>query len=178
MAATLLDPEAKELVVPSDLEIFEKIPTDLSIQGNDEVGYKPTALVRTDAGTLEFNIPGNSEDYIKPSLTYMTAILKITRDNDTDLQATDTVAFENDAGHTVFSGLQVEVGNQIIDREMAYGHSANVKLLLSYGSDAQAHLTQSLHYKYVGGRMNAYYMTVAEQAAAATDAAREWLTAN
>jgi hypothetical protein len=155
---SLVDKTTPKLVVPSDLQLFKGIPTDMTIQDIEEIPYRPIALFQPDEGDIDFHVPGNAEDYIKLTGTAFTADLQIQRADGTDLAENEQVGPENLPGHTIIGGLRVQLGNQVVCDDMRYPFTAHAQIQLSFGGDAKdSHLTSALYAKDTAGNMNAYY---------------------
>jgi hypothetical protein len=154
--------ENSELVHPSDLELFTVAPTDITVQEMEEVPYRPVADFAA-GGDMRFEVPGNTDEYIKPSLTVMTFGLQILKENGQPLDQNERVGPVNSTGHSVFSSVTVTLGNQVISSDPAYAHRSDIQTKLSYGADAkESHLTNALYFKDTAGQMDQYVNANAE----------------
>ena len=68
-------------VVQNSLSIFVPPPVDNSISREYWVEFSPVAVLSGGGGVIEFNIPGNSLDYINLSKTKLHLKCVITREN-------------------------------------------------------------------------------------------------
>jgi hypothetical protein len=144
-----------KLVAPYDLDLFQSAPTDMSIMEMEEVPYRPVATFQPDGGDMRFEVPGNSEEFFKPSLTYMTFGLQIVNADGSNLPSTAHVGPVNNIAHTVFHSVYVTLGNQIVSAEPSYAYRAHSTALLTYGNDAkESHLSTSLFVKDTPGQMD------------------------
>jgi hypothetical protein len=176
---SLVDQEEPKLVGGSDLEFSKSAPTDMTIQEMEELPYLPISQYREEGGDLQFNIPAHAEDYTKTDLTAFTCGIKVEHEDGTNLDADEQVGLENLPGSTIFRGMTVTVGNQVVVNDMHYGPNVHMTVISSYNKEAkESHLTSGLYFKDTAGRMNAHYAPPTVEAAAVAAAAEVWLAAN
>ena len=70
--------------IKSELELFTVPSTQVTIESSHWVNYKPIASL-TDDCPIEFNIPGNAEEYLDLDLAHTMLSLKVTIKTDEDL---------------------------------------------------------------------------------------------
>jgi hypothetical protein len=150
-----LPAESTQLVVPRELELFQTEPLDMSVMDMEEIPHRPISTYLPSAGDIKFEIKGSTEEYMKPSYTYMTFGLQIVNADGSEMDNTAMVGPVNNFAHSVFQTVQVIMGNQVVVSETNYPYRAYITNTLSYGNDAkESHLTLSIYRKDVAGEMD------------------------
>ena len=101
-------------VVQNSLSLFVPPPVDNTIEKEYWVEFNPIAAI-TDAGVIEFNIPGTSTDYVNLSKTKLHIKYVITKENGDVISAVkdqsgnylDEVAPTNFTLHSIFRQVDV-----------------------------------------------------------------------
>ena len=139
----------------SELDIFQVPPTQKVISSGSWVHYYPTSSV-TSTGPYEFSIAGNSDYYIDFAQSYFKIQAKITKEDGTDLDGDDKVAPINMLLHTMFSEVEMYLGDKrITSSTNNYHYKAYIETLLNYGLDAAgSKLTSEMFYKDTAGQMD------------------------
>lgn len=138
----------------SELDLFSVPPTQLSIDRNVTVEYRPTTPL-TGNGPLEFQIDG-CDDFTDLSETYLYVKVQIVNNDGTPLDENDIVAPSNLFLHSLFSKVEVKLnGRQICSmNNYIYPYRAMLETLLNYGKEAKSsHLECELYYKDTAGAM-------------------------
>ena len=138
----------------SELDLFTVPPTQLSIDKNVTVEYRPTTPL-TGNGPLEFHIDG-CDDFTDLSETYLYVKVQITNSDGKPLGENDIVAPSNLFLHSLFSKVEVKLnGRQVCSmNNHIYPYRAMLETLLSYGKEAKSsHLECELYYKDTAGAM-------------------------
>ena len=138
----------------SELDLFSVPPTQLSIDKNVTVEYRPTTPL-TGNGPLEFHIDG-CDDFTDLSETYLYVKVQIVNSDDKPLDENDVVAPSNLFLHSLFSKVEVRLnGHQVCSmNNYVYPYRAMLETLLSYGKEAKSsHLECELYCKDTAGAM-------------------------
>ena len=138
----------------SELDLFTVPPTQLCIDRNVTVKYRPT-IPLTGNGLIEFQIDG-SDDFTDLSQTYLYLKVQIITSDGKPLQESDVVAPANLFLHSLFSKIEVKLnGCQVCSmNNYVYPYRAILETLLSYGEEAKtSHLESELFYKDPAGAM-------------------------
>ena len=139
----------------SELDLFSVPPTQTSIENGTWVEYHPISTI-ADGTPIEFEIPGNGEDYLDLANTYLYVQAKIVQANGNNLDADTRVAPVNLFLHSLFSEVDISLnGTQITSSTNTYPYRAIIETLLSYGQDVkESQLTSALFYKDEAGKMD------------------------
>lgn len=141
--------------VKSELDLFALPSTQTSIEKGQWIHYKPISSL-TDDGPIDFQVPGNGDDYIDLSHTLIHIKAKILNQDLTPLTATTVVAPTNNWLHSLFSQLDIYLNQKLVSPpNNTYGYRAYIETLLNYAPSAKnSHLTCGLWYQDTAGRMN------------------------
>jgi hypothetical protein len=143
-----IDKTATGVALPSDLEIFQKKANDLTIQATYFEKHSPINQYDPVHGDITYEVGADTQDYMKPSGCFLTAWIEVQRADGTALQGGDRVALENNAGHTIFKELHLEVGKQAIASETFYPSIAMMNAITNFSSEAnKSHRTAEIFYK-------------------------------
>ncbi|XP_060098678.1 uncharacterized protein F54H12.2-like [Heteronotia binoei] len=127
-----------EECVKSELDLFQIAPTQTCIEKSLYIEVPPLSAL-TGSAPLEFYIAGNGEDYIDLNNTLLYAKCKITREDGTDLPADARVALVNYPIASIFSQLDVTVGDRLISQSNnCYPYRAMIETLLNYSGETLA----------------------------------------
>lgn len=142
----------------SELDIFSLPPTQTHIENGYEVCYKPISSLAEDA-PIEFIVPGQGDEYIDLSQTYLEIKAKIVKADGTNLVAADdaTIGPVNNWMHSLFSQVDVYLNQKLVSPSSnAYPYRAYIENLLTYGPEAKdSHLTSVLWYRDTPEHMEA-----------------------
>ena len=116
----------------------------------------PPLSAISDSSPLEFFIPGTGEDYVDLNNTLLFLRLKITRPNGADIADTAKVSLINYPGVTIFSQVDVSLGDRLISQSSStYPYRCIIESLLNYSKDTLESLfSAGLFYKDTPGQMN------------------------
>ena len=137
----------------SELDLFSVPPTQTSIENGTWVEYHPISTI-ADGTPIEFEIPGNGEDYLDLANTYLYVQAKIVQANGNNLDADTRVAPVNLFLHSLFSEVDISLNaTPITSSTNTYPYRAIIETLLSYGQDVkESQLTSALFYKDEAGK--------------------------
>ncbi len=99
--------------VKSVLDLFMVLLTQTSIEKSVYVKIPPLAAI-SDSAPLEIFVPANSEDYLDLNNTYLYTRVKITKANGGSLAQGDEVGFISYLGCTIFSQVDMSLGDRLI----------------------------------------------------------------
>ncbi len=110
----------------------------------------------SDSSPLEFFIPGTGEDYIDLNNTLLFLRLKITRPKGGDIPDPAKVAIINYPGATIFSQVDVSLGDRLISQSSStYPYRCIIESLINYSKDALESLfSAGLFFKDTAGHMD------------------------
>src|SRR5438093_2546136 len=153
--AKRLDKSSK-LGVPLPFRLFRIHPTDPTLVGREVTPVRPLTII-DDGGVVTFKVTGDAERLIQLSTIYATYGLRITQPNGTPITAKHSAGFIDNAGQAVWSGLNVQFGNDTnVDRTKYYGYKAWFASKLSCGQDASDGYKSAVVYeKDTAGAMDA-----------------------
>nr|XP_033788773.1 uncharacterized protein F54H12.2-like [Geotrypetes seraphini] len=136
-----------EECVKSELDLFELSPTQTSIEKSIYVEIPLSALSET--APLDFYIAGHGEDYIDLNNTLLHLTCKIVKEDGSDIDAAAKVALVNYLIASIFSQLDVTLGDQLISQSNnCYPYRALIELILNYGEGAlKSQFTSGPFYK-------------------------------
>lgn len=126
--------------VKSELDLFTVPPTQTAIEKGQFVEYHPLANIR-DGSPIEFNIPGNGEEYIDLGASYLHVKAKVLKADGTVLPEKEPVAAVNLFLHSLFSQVDISLNERnISSASNTYPYRAYIETLLNYGEDAKKSL--------------------------------------
>ncbi|XP_078030988.1 uncharacterized protein F54H12.2-like [Epinephelus lanceolatus] len=124
-----------EECVKTELDLFTVPYTQTSIEKSTFVEIPPVSALR-DAGPLEFFISACGEDYIDLNDTYLYMRARITNPDGTDLAQAADVGFVNYPGCTLFSQVDIMLGDRLITQSSnTYPYRGIIECLINYGKD-------------------------------------------
>ena len=89
-----------------------------------------------DSAPLDFFISASSEDYLDLNNTYLLTCVKITKANGGNLALGDEVGFINYPGATLFSQVDISLGDRLITQSSnTYPYRCIIESLLNYSKD-------------------------------------------
>jgi hypothetical protein len=138
----------------SELDLFSVPAMQTSIESGTYVEYHPISSL-TGAAPIEFDVSASGDDYLDLANSFLCVRTKITRVNNDDLDAADTVGPVNNFLQLIFPSERVAErhSNYKFDEYQAY--NTYIKTLLSYGLEAKlSQLTSALFYKEEAGKMD------------------------
>jgi hypothetical protein len=93
----------------------------------------------TGAAPIEFDVSASGDDYVDLANSFLCMGAKITRINNDNLDAADTVGPVNNFLHSLFSQLDVSLnGTLITSSTITYAQRAYIETLLNYGLEAKS----------------------------------------
>lgn len=144
-----------EPCVKSELDLFIVPMTQTSIDKNTYHQISPLSAL-TDNSPIEFYITGSSDQYLDLNDTHIHIQAKITNADGTDLAADTEVGFINYPGCSLFSQVDVMLGDSLISHPSnTYPYRGIIECLLNYGPDTLASQFEcGLFSKDTAGQMN------------------------
>ncbi|XP_048484162.1 uncharacterized protein F54H12.2-like isoform X3 [Plutella xylostella] len=139
----------------SELDLFALPSTQTSIESGLWVHYKPISSL-SDDGPIEFQVPGNGEDYVDLSHTLLHIKAKVLNQDSSVVTESTNVAPVNNWLHSLFSQLDVYLNQKLVSPpNNTYAYRAYIENLLNYGPAAkESHLTCGLWYGDTSGKMD------------------------
>jgi hypothetical protein len=139
----------------SELDLFSVPATQTSIESGTYVEYHSISSL-TGAAPIEFDVSASGDDYLDLANSFLCVRAKITRVNNDDLDAADTVGPVNNFLHSLFSQVDVSLnGTLTTNSTNTYAYRAYIETMLSYGLEAKSsQLTSALFYKDEAGKMD------------------------
>ncbi|XP_019364880.1 PREDICTED: uncharacterized protein F54H12.2-like [Gavialis gangeticus] len=136
----------------SELDAFQIAPTQTCIEKSLYVEIPPLSPI-TESSPLDFFIAGNGEDYMDLNNMVLYLCCKIVKGDGTDLVAGAAVGLVNYPLASVFSQLDVTLGDHLISQSNnCYPYRAFIELVLNYSNDTLAtQFSASLFYKDTPG---------------------------
>ena len=144
-----------EECLKSELDLFTVPMTQTAIEKNAYVEIAPISAL-SDTTPLEFFIAGNGEDYIDLNNTLLFTRIKITRPDGTDLPDGAPVGLVNYPGATIFSQVDVSLGDRLISQgSNTYPYRCIIECLMNYDRQTLESLfSAGLFYKDTAGHMD------------------------
>ena len=120
------------------LDLFSVPPVQTSMEQGTWVESHPLATL-TDNSPIEFNIVGNSDDYLDLTNTFLHIQCKVTKPNGENLTDEDVaVAPENLFLHSLFSEVDVSLNGVLISTSTnTYPYRAYIETLLNYDKETK-----------------------------------------
>ena len=138
----------------SELDLFTVPPTQLSIE-KAEWKKVPWVGSLTDNTVIEFTQPPCDEKYIDLANTLLEVKCSIRKADGTKIDAHSHVGPVNTWMHTLFSKIDVTMGNTVVTSQENYPYKAYLENLLSYSPAAKdSHLRTCLFYKDTAGKLD------------------------
>ena len=120
----------------TELDLFRAPMTQTSIEHSYYIEVPPlTAL--TETSPIEFHVAASNDDYLDLNNTYLFSRVKITRANGANLLPADDVGFINYPANTIFSQLDITLGDRLISTSSStYPYRCILECLMNYGKNA------------------------------------------
>lgn len=146
---------AQQLCTKSELDLFMGVPVQSSIEDGEWMEYHPLNTIGDNNNPIEINIPGNSDYYLDLAQSVLKIKAKIVKANGNPLADGASVGPVNLFLHSLFSEVQVSLGDRIITPSTnMYPYRAYIETLLNYGPAAKgSFLTSALYAKDTAGHM-------------------------
>ena len=133
--------------------LFNIKPTDLSVISRQNVDFGPMAAIRAHA-PIEFNILGNSSNYIDMKNIRLHIKVKITDATGNNITSSDDVTLANMPISSLFSSCELYLQQRRVDSCSLYPYRAMIDTLLTSDSDElKGELTLGLFDKEVFGSL-------------------------
>ncbi|XP_051504031.1 uncharacterized protein F54H12.2-like [Myxocyprinus asiaticus] len=144
-----------EECLKTELDLFTVPLTQTAIEKNTYIEVPPLSAI-SDSSPLEFFIAGTGEDYVDLNNTLVFLLLKITNADGVDIENGAPVGLINYAGATVFSQVDVSLGDHLISQSSStHPYRCIIECLTNYGKDALETLfSAGLFYKDTAGHMD------------------------
>ncbi|XP_039525756.1 uncharacterized protein F54H12.2-like [Pimephales promelas] len=141
--------------IKSELDLFTVPLTQTVIEKNGYLEVAPLSAI-SDTAPLEFFIAGNGDDYLDLNNTMLYLRLKITKRNGDAIADPAKVALINYPGATIFSQVDVTLGDRLISQSSStYPYRCIIESLINYSSHALESLfSAGLFYKDTAGHMD------------------------
>lgn len=139
----------------TELDLFAAPVTQMSIEQSQYTEISPLSAL-TDTGPIEFFIPGDGEKYLDLANTLLFLRLQITNEDGTNLAQDARVGLINYPLNTIFSQVDVTLGDRLISQSSAtHPYRALIELLLNYSHETLAsQCSAGLFYKDTAGFMD------------------------
>ncbi|XP_048010495.1 uncharacterized protein F54H12.2-like [Megalobrama amblycephala] len=140
--------------IKSELDLFTVPLTQTVIEKSSYLEVPPSSAI-SNSSPLEFFIAGNGDDYVDLNNMLLYLRLKITKPNSEDLPADAKVGLINYPGATIFSQVDVSLGDRLISQSSStYPYRCIIESLINYSKDALESLfSAGLFYKDTAGHM-------------------------
>ncbi|XP_062841285.1 uncharacterized protein F54H12.2-like [Trichomycterus rosablanca] len=144
-----------EECIKSELDLFTVPLTQTAIEKSTYVEIPPLSAI-SDTAPLEFFIAGHGEDYTDLNNTLLYLRLKITRPDGTDIDDGAAVGLINYPGATIFSQVDVSLGDRLISQSSStYPYRSIIECLANYGKDTlETVFSAGLFYQDTAGHMD------------------------
>ena len=97
----------------SPLELFTIPPTQVAVEKSSDIPYQPQTQLR-DGTSVDFFVPGQTEEYIDLQNTKLETRFKITRENGNNLGADDVVAPVNDIYNSMWGNMELYMNDRLM----------------------------------------------------------------
>ncbi|KAM7149938.1 uncharacterized protein F54H12.2-like [Macrochelys suwanniensis] len=137
----------------SKLDLFQIAPTQTSIEKSIYIEVPPLSAV-TESAPIDFFIAGNGIDYMDLNNTLLYLCCKMVKEDGTELAADAKVGLVNYPVASIFSQLDVTLGDCLVSQSNnCYPYRAFIELLLNYSDDTLAtQFSAGLFYKDTAGQ--------------------------
>lgn len=144
-----------EECIKSELDLFTVPLTQTAIEKNAYIEVPPLSAI-SDTAPLEFFIAGTGEDYIDLNNTLLFLRVKITTPDGTNIADGAPVGLINYAGATIFSQVDVSLGDRLISQSTnTHAYRCLIECLLNYDKHTLETLfSAGLFYKDTAGHMD------------------------
>lgn len=141
--------------VKTELDLFTVPYTQTSLEKSTFLEIPPVSAI-TETGPLEFYISSSGEDYLDLNDSYLSLRVKITNPDGSDLPAAADVGFINYPGCTLFSQVDIMLGDRLISQSSnTYPYRGIIECLLNYSKDTlDTQFSTGLFCKDTGSHMN------------------------
>ncbi|KAI7790097.1 uncharacterized protein F54H12.2-like [Triplophysa rosa] len=139
--------------IKSELDLFTVPQTVL--EKNTYLEVPPFSAISYSV-PLEFFITGTGEDYLDLNNTLLFLRLKITKPNGGDIPDPASVGLINYPGATIFSQVDVSLGDRLISQSLStYPHRCMIECLMNYSKDVlETIFTSGLFHKDEAGEID------------------------
>lgn len=124
------------LCLKSELDLFSTTPLQLAVDDSSFLEIHPIASLN-DKNPIEFFVHGTGDAYLDLSHTILHLQVKINKNPNTALVATDVVAPVNYFLNTMFSECSVFLNDKQVCSQVNYGYRSIFESLLFYSKSAQ-----------------------------------------
>ena len=144
-----------EECVKTELDLFTVPYTQTSIEKSTYVEIPPVSAI-TETGPLEFYISASGEDYLDLNESYLYTRVRITNADGTNLATAADVGFINYPGCTLFSQVDIMLGDRLITQSSnTYPYRGIIECLINYGKDTlDTQFSPGLFCKDTSGHMD------------------------
>ncbi|KAL0150112.1 hypothetical protein M9458_054539 [Cirrhinus mrigala] len=144
-----------EECIKSELDLFTVPLTQTAIEKNTYIEVPPLSAI-SDTAPLEFFIAGTGEDYTDLNNTLLFLRVKITKPDGSDIDDGAPVGLINYAGATIFSQVDISLGDHFISQSTStHPYRCLIECLLNYDKNTLETLfSAGLFYKDSAGHMD------------------------
>ncbi|XP_076847125.1 uncharacterized protein F54H12.2-like [Brachyhypopomus gauderio] len=141
----------------TELDIFTLPYTQTSIEKYAYVEIPPLSSVADGGAPIDFYVAGNSDDYLDLNNTFLYLRCKITNPDGTDIAADAKVGVVNYPIASLFSQVDVMLGDRLISQSSnTYPYRAVMECLMNYGKDTlETQFSSGMFYKDTAEHMDA-----------------------
>jgi hypothetical protein len=131
----------------SELEIFDTLPMNVSMERGDYVAFRPLATISA-SSPLEFTVPASHSDYVDLGRTKLLVRLKVTKPDGSALADDAKVSTTNLLLHSLFSQVDCKLNNKLITPSvLSYPYKAYLETLLAHSRESkQSWLASEMYY--------------------------------
>ena len=121
----------------TELDMFAMPPTMITMQEAQWVEHHPISSL-TSTAPIEFEIKGQTEDYIDLNNSYLYLKVKVQTKDGHDVGDNDRVAPVNNFMHALFNEVDLYLNNKLVSSSTdTYPYRAYLENLLTYGKEAK-----------------------------------------
>ncbi|GBM27869.1 hypothetical protein AVEN_216368-1 [Araneus ventricosus] len=142
------------ICLKSELDLFEKVPIQLSIEGSAFAEIQPVASL-SENSPLEFFISCNGDQYLDLAYSILHLQIKVVKKNGGIIENAKYIAPINYILNTLFSELSVFLNDRQVVNQVNYAYRAYLdSLLFSSKSSQETMLNSALFFKDTAGEFN------------------------
>ena len=131
----------------SPFELFSVPPTQIAVEKSSDIPYQPQTQLR-DGTSIDFFVPGQTEEYIDLQNTKLETRFKITKENGDNLTAADVVAPINDIHNSAFNNVELYMNDRLMSHSNNMHGYRNVISHLIHDSEESLKSERSMRLIY------------------------------
>lgn len=141
----------------NEAELFDAVPKQVVLESTRQSFYTPVTSLTSSSGVIEFSVDGSNDEFIDLNDTELVLEVKVLNsEKSKDLKAEDVIAPMNNWLHTMFSEVQLEIQNKVVEGgQHLYAYKAYLYNLLSHNkSTKETQLVNSGWFKDTASAIN------------------------